>query len=85
MHPHKELHIEIISPEGYLFQGNCYLATIPAAEGEMGLMADHEAVLTSLKEGKVAILDDKNNILKEYVVHSGFAEMFNNKLLVLID
>ena len=82
---HKELQLEIISPEGYLFQGSCYLATIPAADGQMGLMADHEAVLTKLLAGKITIFDDKNNILKEYAVHSGFAEMFNNKLLVLID
>jgi F-type H+-transporting ATPase subunit epsilon len=82
---HKELQVEIISPEGYLFQGNCHLVTIPAANGEMGLMADHEAVLTSLSKGRVAILDSKNNILKEYTIESGFAEMFDNKLLVLVD
>ena len=81
----KELQIEIISPEGYLFKGHCYLVTIPAANGQMGLMADHETVLTSLNKGQVAILDNHNNVLKEYAIESGFAEMFDNKLLVLID
>jgi F-type H+-transporting ATPase subunit epsilon len=82
---HTELQVEIISPEGYLFNGHCHLVTIPSVEGEMGLMADHEAVLISLKEGKVAIFDNHQNILKEFSVKSGFAEMFNNRLLVLVD
>ena len=81
----KDLRVEIISPAGYLFRENCYLATIPAANGQMGVMANHESVLTNLLEGKIAILDDKNNILKEFPVKSGFAEMFNNRLLVLVD
>ena len=38
-----------------------------------------------LQKGQVAILDNHNNILKEYAIESGFAEMFDNKLLVLID
>ena len=81
----KELKVEIISPEGYLFDGHCYLVTVPAAKGEMGIMLDHEAILSSLKEGKITIVDNQQNILKEFSVKSGFAEMFNNKLLILID
>ena len=82
---HKELQVEIISPEGYLFNGHCHLITIPSVEGEMGLMADHEAVLANLKEGKIAVFDSHQNILKEFSVKSGFAEMFDNKLLVLVE
>ncbi len=82
---HKELEIEITSPAGYLFKGTCHLATIPAVNGEIGVMADHEAFLTSLSQGKIAIFDDKNNILKEYPIESGFAEIFDNKLLILVD
>lgn len=85
MNQHKEFQIDIISPEGVLLSGNCYLATIPAVSGDIGVMADHEAILTSLREGKVEIFDDKNNVLKEYALNSGFAQMYDNKLLVLID
>lgn len=82
---HKELNVEIISPEGSIFNGFCYLVTVPSLEGEIGFMADHEAVLAGLKEGKIAIFDAYQNILKEFSVVSGFAEMFNNRLLVLVD
>ncbi|MFT5702970.1 MAG: F0F1-type ATP synthase epsilon subunit [Rickettsiales bacterium] len=82
---HKELEVEIISPTGYLFKGQCHLATIPASDGDMGIMNSHETILTNLKEGKVVIFDNRDNIIKECEVKSGFAEMFDNRLLVLID
>jgi F-type H+-transporting ATPase subunit epsilon len=82
---HKELQIEIISLEGYLFQGKAHLVTIPSVSGQMGLMADHEGILTNLSEGKVEIRNQKNDIVSEYEVKTGFAEMFDNRLLVLID
>lgn len=80
-----ELRVEIISPEGFLFSGQCYLTTIPCVDGVMGVMADHEAVLANLISGKITIFDDKQNIIKEFPVESGFAEMFDNKLLLLVD
>ncbi|MFT6106574.1 MAG: F0F1-type ATP synthase epsilon subunit [Rickettsiales bacterium] len=81
----KEMQVEIISLEGFLFQGTGHLVTIPSVSGQMGVMADHEGVLTNLCEGKVSVFDQKNEILGEYDVKTGFAEMFDNRLLILID
>ncbi|MFT6220563.1 MAG: F-type H+-transporting ATPase subunit epsilon [Myxococcota bacterium] len=81
----KELQVEIISLGGYLFQGTGHLITIPSVSGQMGIMADHEGILTNLCEGKVEILNQKQEVLEEYEVKTGFAEMFNNRLLILID
>jgi F-type H+-transporting ATPase subunit epsilon len=81
----KELQVEIISPNGFLFDGNCHLVTMPCVNGDMGIMFDHQAILSSLREGKVTIFDNQQNILQEFFVKSGFAEMFNNKLLILVD
>ena len=81
----KELQVEIISPEGYLFRNSCYLITVPASRGEIGFMADHEAFLSNLQKGQIVIFDDKNNILKEYSIESGVAEISYNRLLILVD
>lgn len=80
------LNLEIISPNGVVFKGNCHLATIPSVEGEMGVMSGHEAVVVSLKAGEVVVYDEKQNALKKFEVVSGFAEVKeDNNLLVLID
>lgn len=79
------LNLEIISPKGILFKGTCNMATIPSVEGEMGVMAGHEAVIVSLKAGQIAVYDDKQNLVKTFDVESGFAEQSAEKLLVLAE
>mgnify|MGYP000010443402 CR=1 FL=1 len=80
------LNLEIISLGGIVFKGQCHLAVIPAANGAIGVMYDHESIITSLKEGKIEIFDDKQNLVKEFDVKGGFAEMHAaEKLVVLID
>jgi F-type H+-transporting ATPase subunit epsilon len=80
------LKLEIISPTGVLFKGECSIVTIPSAEGEMGVMYGHEAVIASLQEGKIQVFDASNAVVKTFDVKSGFAEMQGQeKLLVLLD
>jgi len=82
----ENLHLEIISPTGILFKGNCHMAVVPAAEGEMGIMQGHELVITTLNSGQLAVFDQKNNQIASFEVNSGFAKMQDaNNLLVLID
>ena len=80
-----ELKIEIISPEGVLFEGTGHQVTIPSSSGEMGILAEHEAVISRLSEGVVKVLNAKDKVLKEVSISGGFAEMFGNRLLVLVD
>jgi len=81
----QDLHVEILSPEGYQFNGSCTMATIPGVSGEMGIMANHESVLTALQAGKISIQDDKQNIIKELEITGGFAQTIGKKLLILVD
>jgi F-type H+-transporting ATPase subunit epsilon len=80
------LNLEIISPKGILFQGECFMTTVPSVEGEMGVMFGHESVIAALKAGVITIYDDKQAIVKTIEINGGFAEVQNNKkLLVLVD
>jgi F0F1-type ATP synthase epsilon subunit len=84
----KNLHLEITSPNGILFQGECYLVTIPSIDGEIGAMQGHEMVVSMLKrDSEINIFDENNKIIKTInVENGGFAEMQGEeKLLVLID
>ncbi len=80
-----KLKVEITSLKGELFNGSCHLAVVPSKLGDIGFMADHEVVVTALKEGQVTLYDEKQNVVKSFEVKSGFAEMKVEKLLVLID
>jgi F-type H+-transporting ATPase subunit epsilon len=81
-----ELNLEIISPTGIVFKGNCHLVVVPSSAGDLGIMYDHESVAVVLREGQILIYDDKENLVKNFDVKSGFAEMQDaEKLLVLLD
>jgi F-type H+-transporting ATPase subunit epsilon len=81
----KPLSVEVISPSGYLFNGTCHMVVIPATNGEMGIMEGHEALITSLKEGKISLYDDKQNIVNQFEVSAGFVEVLEDKLLALVE
>jgi F0F1-type ATP synthase epsilon subunit len=49
-------------------------------------MFGHESVVAVLKAGIITIYDDKQAIIKTIEINGGFAEVQNNKkLLVLVD
>lgn len=81
----KKLNVEIITPSGYLFNGTCFMINIPAASGEMGILSNHEAVLTTLNSGKITIYDQNKLATNYFEIESGFAEMTGEKLLILIE
>ena len=80
------LKLEIVSPSGIIFKGDCAMAVVPSVAGEVGVMHGHEAFIATLREGQVSIYDDKQSLVKSFDVKSGFAEMQDvEKLLVLVD
>ena len=82
------LELEIVSPHGVLFVGSCHMAVVPSVSGDLGVMLGHEAFTATLHEGKIAIYDEKQNIIKEVEITSagGFAQIDSGtKLLVLVN
>lgn len=79
------LNLEIISAKGPVFNGQCHLAIVPSVDGEIGFMSDHEAVMARLRKGQIIVQDEKHNTITEIEVDSGYAEMCDNKLIVLLD
>jgi F-type H+-transporting ATPase subunit epsilon len=77
------LHLQIVTPEKKIFSdtvGNVYL---PGADGELGILDGHAALVTALKPGELRYeKDGKTTIL---AVGSGFAEVTQHKINVLTD
>lgn len=81
----KALHVEIISPAGFVFDGYCHMATIPTTNGDLGIMKNYEPTLSRLREGKIDIYNNKEEITKSIKVTGGFAQNTEDKLIVLVD
>jgi F-type H+-transporting ATPase subunit epsilon len=78
------LQAQIISPEGYLFNDKAEMIVLPTKSGEIGIMADHEKIITELQPGFINIYLNKSNIDKKIEIKSGFAKVEDNNLIVTI-
>ncbi|MDB2550375.1 hypothetical protein N9X24_00740 [Rickettsiales bacterium] len=77
------LEIKIVAPEGVLYEGHSNMAIIPTISGEIGVMADHESLVTSLSKGQIKILDNNEELVEKFDVKDGFVEIKDQNLLIL--
>lgn len=82
------LKVEIISPTGIIFQGECQIASIPTIDGDLGVMYNHEAFIAKLKEGEILLFNNSSQIAasNKFSIEGGFAKIESQgTLLILID
>ncbi|MBL6665113.1 MAG: hypothetical protein ISQ34_04645, partial [Rickettsiales bacterium] len=78
--------LEVISKRGIIFDDECSQAVVPCLEGEVGFMVGHEIFVSILREGKLRVLGNNDELIKEIDIKGGYAEMReNNELVVLVD
>lgn len=75
---------ELVSPEKLLLSVDAEMVTIPGTEGDMGILADHAPVMTTLRPGIVEVkLADGNE--QSFFVAGGFADATPTSLTVLAE
>ncbi len=77
------LHFEFVSPESVLFSGDVDQVDLPGSEGDMGILAGHAPLVTTLRPGIVTIFSGTARV--PVVVNGGFAEVSPAGLTVLAD
>ena len=78
------LKLTIARVDGPVFDGEVTAVTLPGREGEMTLMANHEALISPLRAGTIAVrtADESDNL--EIAVDSGTLEISDNHATILI-
>ena len=78
-----ELYLEVITPEGRVVSQEADLVVAPGTLGEFGVLPEHMAFLSGIVPGELRFsLDGKTESL---AVSTGFSEVFNNRISVLVD
>ncbi len=77
------LKLEILTPDAKIFEGDVDSVLLPGAEGDMGVLPQHEALITQLNAGELHIMHNgKTEIL---AIGEGFAEITATTVNVLTD
>lgn len=79
------MNLEILTPEKKLFSGNVYGVQLPGITGLFEVLDKHAPLVSALKAGQLKILKDKNNHLSFFDIQSGFVEVINNNVTVLVE
>jgi len=74
---------DLVSPERQLLSTRAEMVTIPGADGYMGVMAGHMALISTLRPGVVDMLKDGKDT--KYFIRGGFAEVNAEKITVLAE
>ena len=79
------MNLEILTPEKKLFSGEVYGVQLPGITGKFEVLEKHAPLVSALTAGRVKVLKDKSNHLAFYEIQSGFVEVVNNKVTVLVE
>ena len=77
------MHLEIITPDKKIFEGEVSVATFPGADGSFQILNDHAPLVSLLKDG---VVEYKSKELSERVnITGGVVEVLKNKVILLAD
>ncbi|HCM76566.1 MAG TPA: ATP synthase F1 subunit epsilon [Cytophagales bacterium] len=77
------MHLEIITPEKKIFEGEVHIATFPGADGSFQILNDHAPLVSLLKEGDVVY--KSKEATSQIKITGGVVEVMKNKVILLAD
>lgn len=78
------LQLEIVTPNGAIFDGQVTEVTLPGEEGEFGVLPNHASLTTLLSAGVIDFVKE-DKVTESVVVNWGHVQVDENKVIVLAD
>lgn len=75
------MHLEILTPEKKIFEGDVTIVTFPGANGSFQVMENHAPLISLLNEGRVEYKSKEG--VAGLNITGGLVEVLKNKVIVL--
>lgn len=76
--------LKIIASDRVFYEGRCRKLTLPAPDGEFGILPNHENMVIAVTVGDARMEAEEGNWV-DIAVGAGFAEVVNNRVTILVD
>lgn len=76
--------LKIIASDKVFYEGRCRKLTIPAPDGEMGILQNHENMVIAIAVG-IAYMEAEEGKRQDIALGQGFAEIVNNRVTLIVD
>ena len=77
------MHLEIITPEKKIFEGEVRIATFPGSDGSFQVLNHHAPLISLLKQGSVVY--KTKEATNQVTITGGVVEVLKNNVIVLAD
>ena len=77
------MRLEIVTAERVLFEGEVDVVVVPGADGEIGVLPKHAALMTVLQPGELRYRTGDSE--EQFVVTGGFVDVRGDRVSVLAD
>ena len=75
------MNVQIITPDKELFSGEADSIVVPGTDGLLGVLNHHAPLPSSLKQGSVKVVFQKQEQFFE--INGGVVEVLNNNVIIL--
>ncbi|MGE4418396.1 MAG: ATP synthase F1 subunit epsilon [Sulfurimonas sp.] len=79
-----KLKLEILTPNGVIYDGEALSVTLPGEEGEFGVLAEHSC-LTTLLEAGVIDIEKEDKSVESILINWGVVQVDEKKVIVLVE
>ena len=83
MAEHTPYRAELVTPDGVAFAGDVQIAILPGAAGELGILANHAPLVSTLDPGVVS-LTDADGATHRFATDEGYVQVRRSRALVLV-
>lgn len=80
-----DIHFELVTPERAVLSTDAHMVVVPGSEGDMGILAGHAPVMTTIRDGEIRIYSNPTTVVQRITVAGGFAEVNDAGLTVLAE
>lgn len=79
-----KLKLEILTPNGEIYNDEAVSVTLPGEEGEFGVLANHASVTTLLEAGVIDI-EKEDKSVESILINWGVVQVDEEKVIVLVE
>ena len=76
--------LEILTPNGEIYNGNAVSVVLPGEEGEFGVLAKHASMTTLLTSGVIDV-EKEDKSVEAIVINWGVVQVDEEKVIILVE
>ena len=80
-----QLEVDLVDADGKVWSGAARQVSVPAAEGQIGILPGHTPVLALLRAGEVRVLTAAGSPTMRWRVDGGFLSVDSDQVTVAVD